>query len=753
MTKYIQIEPTEKQVAFLLLNCMDAFYGGAGQPINSTGIYTPYGKRLLKNIEVGDRICHPNGSNCNVIKIHKLGIVDNWRFIFNDGSSTVVTEDHLWKYSIVGKSWKIGTTKDLINKFNIDSSKFIIPLISEPIQFTKFYRYDYRQIHPYFLGVLLGDGCITNNVSFINIDEQIINEVFQLVKGKFFHSGVSFRLKGEKANETIFYLKRLGLFGLRRHEKFIPECYKYSTKENRFGLLKGLMDTNGTVNQGKASFCSTSKFLAEDVQWLVRSLGGNATITGKVGKYKKNGKTIICKDAYNVYIRMKNNSDIFFLNRKKEKVNKYNNDRCELKKRIKKIEYLGKDESWCITIDALDGLYITDDFIVTHNCGGGKSIALLSAALQYVDCPRYNALLIRDTYANLSMPGSLMDVAEQWLSGTDAHWVGEKKKWVFPNKSTLSFGYLDGPRDHLNYKSSNFHYVGIDESSDIRGRQAIYLFSRLRKLGNDPIPLRFRCASNPPDIENLERGEWVKIRYVDPLTRERDVVFIPAKMSDNPFLNEGEYRKALAKLDPVTRRQLELGDWNVNVAGEMFNRAWFDIVDVYPVENIDMVRYWDMAATEKKPGKEPAYSCGVLMSRTKQGIYYIHDVVRFRKKPYDNERIIRQTADIDGIGVRIFMEMEPGSSGKIVIDTYKRRILNGYAFKGDKVSGSKITRAKPFSTQCEAGNIKLVKGVWNKAYLDEAELFPYGQFKDQIDASSGAFGQLSLKRKARVRVL
>lgn len=385
--------------------------------------------------------------------------------------------------------------------------------------------------------------------------------------------------------------------------------------------------------------------------------------------------------------------------------------------------------------------------------GGGKSIALLMAALQYVDAPNYNAILIRDSFKNLSMPDSVMDVAYSWLRPTDALWNEDKKRWTFPSGATLSFGYLDGPRDHFNYQSAQFQFVGIDESVNIRENQALYMFSRLRKLKNNPIPIRFRCASNPPAPEQVSRGSWVKSRYVDPRTKEKKAIYIPAQMQDNPYLDGEEYRKSMMNLDPVTRKQLEEGDWEIQARGRMFDRSWFEIVDVAPV-NAKKVRYWDLAATEPiKRDHQPAYTCGAKVSKTEEGIYYIENIARLRKEPLQVQRTVKNMAEIDSIGTYVWMEQEPGSSGKNTIDYYRRQVLSGFVFKADKVSGSKFERAAPFSSQCEAGNVKLVMGNWIQAFFEEIELFPDGQFKDQIDACSGAFGALNFNRSARTKII
>ena len=380
-------------------------------------------------------------------------------------------------------------------------------------------------------------------------------------------------------------------------------------------------------------------------------------------------------------------------------------------------------------------------------CAGGKTVGMLAASLQFVDVPHYNALIIRDTYKNLAMPDSIMDLAHQWLGPTDAHWNEEKKRWTFPSGATLTFGFLDRPKDHFNYQSAQFKFVGIDECVAIRENQALYLFSRMRKtLKSDVcnVPIRFRCASNPPAREQIARGRWVKDRYVDPRTRKADTIFIPAKMTDNCYLDIEDYRKSLSNLDIVTRHQLEDGDWEIREAGMMFDRSWFEMVDVPPIEAM-RVRYWDLAATDAlKSGQNPAYTAGFKMSKTKNGIYYVENIIRFRKDPLYVQKMVRQTADMDTTKVPIWMEQEPGSSGKFTIDTFRRNVLPEFIFQGNRVSGSKAERAQPFSSQCEAGNVRVVKGRWNRDFFEEIEEFPNGAYKDQVDSGSGAYNKLAV---------
>ena len=389
--------------------------------------------------------------------------------------------------------------------------------------------------------------------------------------------------------------------------------------------------------------------------------------------------------------------------------------------------------------------------------GGGKSDSLLAAALQYVDHPDYNAILLREDYQVLSLPGGLIDRSFDWLAGTDARWLDKHKRWTFPSGATLSFGYLDGPRDHFRYQSSEFQFVGIDEAVNIRENQALYLFSRLRKLKNSPVPIRFRIASNPPAREQLERGSWVKTRYVDEATRGTRV-FIPAWMDDNPFLDKEEYEKSLENLDPITRQQLKDGNWLVRVQGNFFKREWFPLIDKQfapPLSDCTVVRFWDRAASEVKPGKEPAYTAGLKMAYHQvTGKYYIWSVNRFRESPAKNEALIRQTADIDGKDCFIGIEQEPGSSGKDSVSHYQRNILPEFAVKPIPATGSKVKRASPLASAAERGDIILVGGYWIQDFLEELDLFPDGQFKDQVDAGSGAYNILAMhKGHAGMRVL
>jgi predicted phage terminase large subunit-like protein len=374
--------------------------------------------------------------------------------------------------------------------------------------------------------------------------------------------------------------------------------------------------------------------------------------------------------------------------------------------------------------------------------GGGKSDWLLMAALQYVDQPGYAAILLRRTFAQLAKAESLIPRAHEWLSSTDAHWDGTRSRWTFPSGALLEFGHLQYEVDKYNYQSAAYQFVGFDELTQFTESQYRYLFSRLRRLKGVGVPLRMWSASNPGG----EGHEWVKRRMVKERNGSR--VFLPAKLADNPYLDAEEYRESLANLDPVTRAQLLNGDWVARQEGGLFRREWFEIVEAAPTD-LKRVRAWDLAATKAKPGVDPDYTCGCKMG-SKDGTFWIEDMRRTRVTPAGVDNLLLQTAKLDGREVEIWIEQEPGSSGKIAIAHFVK-LLAGFTVRGMPSTGDKVVRAGPLSSQCEAGNVKLVAGPWVSDFLDELEVFGSEAcaHDDQADAATLSFNRL-VNRAARI---
>lgn len=373
--------------------------------------------------------------------------------------------------------------------------------------------------------------------------------------------------------------------------------------------------------------------------------------------------------------------------------------------------------------------------------GGGKSESILMAALQWVEDPDYAGLILRRTYKDLALPGALMDRAHEWLQPTDAHWNGTEKTWEFPCGSTLSFGYLAHENDKYQYQSSEFQFIAFDELTQFTESQYLYLFSRLRRKEGSQIPLRLRAGSNPGGVGH----EWVKSRFI-----MGELPFIPASYKENPYLDQTEYEKSLDKLDWITREQLKHGNWDVNPQGGLFQREWFPIINNEPEGIIRRVRFWDLAATIPKPGTDPDYTVGVLLGIDRDNLVYVLDVKRVRESPLNVEKLILQTAQLDGSSTVIRMEQEGGATGKFVIEDFKRKLI-GYKFKGEPARKDKRERAKPVSSYAESGNIKILNRKWTNTFLDEVEAFQTeGIHDDQVDALSGAF--MNINKKGRVTV-
>lgn len=221
--------------------------------------------------------------------------------------------------------------------------------------------------------------------------------------------------------------------------------------------------------------------------------------------------------------------------------------------------------------------------------GGGKSEALLMAALQFVEVPGYAAILFRKTYTDLAMSGALMDRAHDVLGGTAARWNSQEKVWTFPSGATLSFGYLDKENDRFRYQSSEFQYIGFDELTQFRERDYRYLFSRLRRTTDSQVPLRMRSGTNPGGAGHL----WVKRRFIKGQSAERK--FVKARLEDNPYLDTEEYeRVSLSQLDSQTRKQLRDGDWTDFGGNHYFPDTWpsyADTGDAYRIRDGDRWRH------------------------------------------------------------------------------------------------------------------------------------------------------------------
>jgi len=347
---------------------------GKAQPLYSK-VITPNGEVQMKDLSLGDLVSTPDGGASPVLGIFPQGEKDIYKITFSDGSSTKSCGEHLWnvfthKDKANGDGFRILSLNDIEKDYRKKTRlKYMIP-ISEPVDFIP------REIDidPYVMGILLGDGSFRDvNVKVSSSDSFIIEYLSMyadsndMVLKHVSKYDYSFKKKISGFDKTLVKKKIIdyNLDNRYSYEKFIPNDFLVNSLDNRVSLLQGLMDSDGTVSSGTLSYCTTSKKMASQIRWLIQSLGGRAHVGNKNPYYYKDGRKIPGKLAYIISILLPSEIIPFRLKRKNKLIIERVND---FKTRyISNIEYDGKEECQCIYIDHPDHLYLTDDFIVTHN--------------------------------------------------------------------------------------------------------------------------------------------------------------------------------------------------------------------------------------------------------------------------------------------------------------------------------------------------------------------------------------------------
>lgn len=273
------------------------------------------------------------------------------------------------------------------------------------------------------------------------------------------------------------------------------------------------------------------------------------------------------------------------------------------------------------------------------------------------------------------------------------------------------------------------------------------LMSRMIDKSITPVILIMqRLHQNDPTGHQLEKKMETPIRHIC-LPAEID----PGKDTVRPRSLRKFYMNNL--FDPIrlpknvlTQTEAEMGQYAfagqygqspVPMGGGMFRT---DQITIFPSTSriVRTIRYWDKAGTLGRG----AFTVGVLMGIDSDRAFWILDVVRGQWEASERERIIRQTAERDGKSVMIYVEQEPGSGGKESAQATVKN-LAGFRIRLDRPVGDKVLRADPYSVQVNGGNVKMFKAIWNAVYLAELQFFPFSKFKDQVDASSGAFAMLT----------
>jgi len=409
-----------------------------------------------------------------------------------------------------------------------------------------------------------------------------------------------------------------------------------------------------------------------------------------------------------------------------------------------------------------------DVAIYGGSAGSGKTFAELLEATRYTARRLYRAIGFRRTRPRITKQGGLWDASTELYPFLGATPYVSRLEWVFPSGATIRFDQLQHEADKKAHDGAEYDHIFFDEITEFTETQFWYLTSRLRsRCGVKPY-VRGACNPDPDSfvkgliswwlddegypieersgvlrylIRDEDSGaiQWVGEDYEGD-ERPMSFTFVAAKVTDNYTLmrSNPQYVDQLKKLDRTERERKLYGNWNIRDEKGMLQREWFRVVDALPAD-VELVRYWDRAATAKTSANDPCYTAGCLGGHSTSGVFYIADIRRARLDPADNQMLLQNTASQDGESVPIYIEQEPGSSGKDSIYHYVAHVLPEYDVHGDRVTGDKVSRAKPLAAQAEVGNVRLVSGPWVEPFLKEAANFPVGRHKDQIDAVSGCY--------------
>lgn len=329
---------------------------GKAQPVYEK-VLTPAGFQTIGSLQVGDQVIGSAGKPIRVLGVYPQGLRPTYELKFSDGSLVQSDEEHLWTFSYSGRD--SFQTKSLKDWMKIEKSKYLPQRPEVEGEIAEL------PLEPYLLGLLIGDGSLTRVVGISSADVEIVDYCKAVANGyncelKYrsqYDYGFSSKIRspeGYGKNELLDIVRALGL-NCKSDYKFIPTEYLLAHKSQRLELLQGLMDTDGYISvPGRGFYNTVSEKLAEDVLYLARSLGINA---------RKKRKQV----GFEVYLPYFS-KPLAKLTRKAERQAQVDTSQ---KVTLQDVKYIGEKECVCIEVDAPDSLYLTSDFVLTHNTYAG----------------------------------------------------------------------------------------------------------------------------------------------------------------------------------------------------------------------------------------------------------------------------------------------------------------------------------------------------------------------------------------------
>lgn len=763
--------------------------GGKAQRLSSP-VLTPSGWCKMGDLKVGDYIITPDGQSVPILQVHPQGVLPIYRVTTQDKSYTEVSGDHLWSFTKAGDGIRRKPTvmTTLETKDYLDNQRDktrprwpLIPLVKDTIvdQLEDTIS-DYP--YPYTIGALLGDGCITgvSSVSFACEDKYVAKRMKS--------EGVTVTTHGDgNLRYGIIGFKdeliRLDILGTRSHTKFIPKELMNLDLASTYSIINGMMDTGGSATpDGKTYYYSTSDKLANGIAELIRKVGGTATITVKEEpKYTYKGETLVGKPYNIVYIRHPDPQKLFGLKRKKDRCH----TRSLIKNRIMSIEPAGEAECQCITIDHPDHLYITDDYIVTHNSYMSQ---LMPLAVK--DDPNSNIMVYRNTLKQIKLPGAIWDTARSIYNKLPKHlqpkYKNRDNEMEWPSGARQVFMYLDHiANSKENLQGSQITLAIVDEATQIAWELIRYIMSRLRSESVHESKLVLTCNPDPdheirkfidwfiddkgypikerqgvlrwfiPDPEGGGDFVWGNSRQelIDKWQEEGEdpleplsMTFVGFTIHDNPPVKKANptYLPYLKGLPPTERARLLDGNWDIrDAASNYFDRKWLIELDKVP-DGVRWCRAWDLASSERtESSPRPDFSACMKVGAFNDGDAILvgdyHDSVydektetqgRFCKKPGARDRVMIRQAQHDGPDCKVVEPVDPGQAGQTLFNMHVRMFLaEGFSLVKDPAAtnAGKLTKFTPFSSAAERGTVYIVRSTFdNNTYnkiMKELESF------------------------------
>lgn len=419
--------------------------------------------------------------------------------------------------------------------------------------------------------------------------------------------------------------------------------------------------------------------------------------------------------------------------------------------------------------------------------GGGKTYALLLENTRHVDNPRFGSVIFRRNSNQIMTEGGLWDNASELypLKGATPK-LTPRPVMVFPSGAKVSFAHLQYEADIHGWQGAQIPLICFDELTHFTRKQFFYMLSRNRSTcGVKPY---IRATTNPeadswvadfiswwiddegypiPERSGIIRyfivindevrwaasREELSVNYGVRVEDTKSFTFIASSIQDNRILLEQDpgYLANLNALSSVEKGRLLHGNWKIKPsAGMYFRREQVEVVPRVPGKLTRICRAWDLAATVPTPDNpSPDATAAVLLGALDDGRYIVLNVIQVRRRANEVRAIVKQTAEMDRAEhprTRIRLPQDPGQAGKEQAESYTKH-LAGFTVKTQRVSGDKVTRAEPFSSQWQAGNVLVLAAVWNDTYFTELESFPDGIHDDMVDASSDAFSEVAANNK------